>query len=162
MENAQDFQRQIEILKNDLKYNIEFINKNPKAMAIFAFHLRVEDTKQAKDNNEFNHYTNKILALNAITSKIWKDIILSNKWVLPPEEEEYRMIVDPNVLFKMNLGELVFRCEDGRFSKNAGIKEIPYVVKLPDETLLEDISKYGFFRAWWKSPNKTQVWQTYQ
>ena len=77
-----------------------------------------------------------------ITSAVWKKIIKSNHWEVDlPGENGERMIVDPKVLFKMNLGEFVFRCEDERFAKTEGAKESPYVAKLPDEAVLSEVTE---------------------
>ena len=89
-------------------------------------------------------------------------ILISNKWVENPnlpDELQPRMFVDPNVQFTMNLGDLVFRCEDSKFAHEYGAKEQPIVAKVPEEAFLTEIADRGVldrFKAYFKSSNKTE------
>lgn len=69
------------------------------------------------------------------------------------------MIVDPKVQFTMNLGDLVFRCEDSKFAREQGAKEQPIVARVPDEAVLNDIADRGAldrFRAYFRSSSKAE------
>lgn len=83
-------------------------------------------------NKYHYHYTKKFLEYGVFKDKIWQTILTSNQWVKPPGEEKHRMIVDENVFFNFNLGNLILRCEDSHFSTSAGVRESPYVVNTPD------------------------------
>ena len=40
----------------------------------------------------------------------------------------------------MTLGDLILRCQDDQFETKQGVVEQPFVVKRPDEKLLEELS----------------------
>ena len=139
-------------------------------MALFAFELRYYDAQQAKEENgRPDYYTKKLLSYKVITSPIWEAIITSNHFSNTnlPDEKFPRMIVDPKVQFKLNLGEPIFRCEDKGFAKEAGHEEKPVVTSMPNEKLLEQVKSKNFFRRVQKyfqtnSEDKTELWNLYK
>ena len=75
------------------------------------------------------------------------------------------MIVNPDVKFRLSLGDDVLRCPDNRFADKSGIKETPYVCKLPDEEILDEIkdaSSWSKFKAFVKSNDKKKFIETYR
>ena len=59
----------------------------------------------------------------------------------------------------MTLNDFIFRCIDNRFETKEGAKESPYVVKVPDEKILEELSDqkfWGKFKSFLKSDDKKQ------
>ena len=71
------------------------------------------------------------------------------------------MYVNPNVKFRLSLGQSVFRCQDKMFGEKDGIKEIPYVIKNPEDGDANDMSKWEYFKAFLNSSDKIQFIQTY-
>lgn len=138
-------------------------------MAQFAFELRYFDAQKAKEENgRPDYFTKKLLSYKVITSPIWEAILTSNHYVEkpnPPGETFPRMIVDPKVQFKMNLGKPSFRCEDKLFEKEQGRQEYPKVVSFPNEELLEKIKGKSFFgklKEWAKSDSKSELITTWK
>jgi len=127
----------------------------------------VYDARKAKENNKPDYYTKKILDYKVVTSSIWEDILYSNNWIDNPPypgNHQGKMIVDEKVCFKLNLGEMAFRCEDKNFYKEAGNTEKPMVVSYPDENLANDMKNKGFFsklKGYLTSDNKTEFKDTW-
>ena len=87
-------------MKKDLKECLVDLYSDNYTMAQFAFELRVFDSKNSKQTNRPDYYTNKFISYNVFTNPIWQAILTSNHWYEepnPPGELAPRMIVDPNV-----------------------------------------------------------------
>ena len=84
------------------------------------------------DNNRPEYYTKKFLDYKVFTSPIWQSILTSNQWMKPPGEDEFRMVVDPKVSYKINLNKYILRCQDKNFKDKMQSVETPFVVNKPD------------------------------
>lgn len=137
---------------------LEDIYSDPQEMALFAYELRVYDAEQAIKNNRPEYYTKKFLDYKVFVSPIWQAILTSNQWTKGPGDIDFRMIVDPKVQFKMNLGKYIFRCQDSNFAERHGCKESPFVVNIPDENVVKDVENaqgfWGKIKAFWNASDR--------
>ena len=147
---------------------LQDIYNDPNEMALFSYELRVFDAEQAIKNNKpeyYNKYTKKFLDYGVFTSPIWQAILTSNQWTKAPGDDEFRMIVDPRVCFKMNLGKFIFRCQDANFPIKHGVKESPFVVNIPEKDVVNDIQDskgfWGKIKAFLDAKNKQEWIDTY-
>ena len=133
-------------------------------MAQFSFELRYYDAKQAMDNNRPEYYTKKFLDYKVFTSPIWQSILTSNQWMKPPGEDEFRMVVDPKVSYKINLNKYILRCQDKNFKDKMQSVETPFVVNKPDPDVVQDQEKikgfWGKLKAFYNAPNKKEFINT--
>ena len=124
------------ILYDDLFNTLEIIASDAHELAQFAFQLRWFDAKEHTNDyftKKFLDYRNKNGDL-AIKSEIWRKIILSNSVKIGPAKEDYEVFVDPNLKFRLTLGEqfqYTMRC-DNEFT-NHNNRHQPYIVSQPNQ-----------------------------
>ena len=101
MENKDKLQSTINEFQKNIAFMIEFTMQQPQFFFKFAYEIRKYDSTQK--NNDY--FTKKIIIEDKVLDQVWKDIIISNRWVQVQGEEKQRMIVDFDTKFSMQVGQ---------------------------------------------------------